>query len=129
MPKDRTQWTFLGKANPGKIQLPELVNGAAIYGIDVRLPNMVYAALRQSPVHGGTLKSYDADAVKHMPGVLAVVALRPKENVPSDLKPVSYTHLDVYKRQVLNYGRVFSGRGAPEAHQGAQCSQSQEAME
>jgi isoquinoline 1-oxidoreductase beta subunit len=87
MPKDRTQWTFLGKANPGKIQLPELVNGAAIYGIDVRLPNMVYAALRQSPVHGGTLKSYDADAVKHMPGVLAVVALRPKENVPSDLKP------------------------------------------
>ena len=86
-PKDRSQWTFLGKANPGKIQLPELVNGAAIYGIDVRLPNMVYAALRQSPVHGGTLKSYNADAVKKMPGVLAVVAVRPKENVPTDLKP------------------------------------------
>ena len=86
-PKDRSQWTFLSKKSPAKIQIPEIVNGAAIYGIDVRLPNMVYAALRQSPVHGGKLKSYDANAIKNMPGVLAVVAVRPKENKPSDLKP------------------------------------------
>jgi isoquinoline 1-oxidoreductase beta subunit len=86
-PKDRSQWTFLTKTSPAKLQIPEIVNGAAIYGMDVRLPNMVYAALRQSPVHGGTLKSYDADAVKNMPGVLAVVAVRPEENRPSDLKP------------------------------------------
>ena len=86
-PKDRSQWTFLSKKSPAKIQIPEIVNGAAIYGIDVRLPNMVYAALRQSPVHGGKLKSYDANAIKNMPGVLAVVAVRPQENKPSDLKP------------------------------------------
>ncbi len=86
-PKDRAQWTFLGKQNPGKVQLPDIVNGSLVYGIDVRLPNMVYAALRQSPVQGGTLKSYDADAVKNMPGVLAVVAVRPKESKPTDFKP------------------------------------------
>jgi isoquinoline 1-oxidoreductase beta subunit len=86
-PKDRSQWTFLTKTNPAKVQIPEIVNGAAVYGMDVRLPNMVYAALRQSPVHGGKLKSYDADAIKNMPGVLAVVAVRPQENKPSDLKP------------------------------------------
>jgi isoquinoline 1-oxidoreductase beta subunit len=85
-PKDRAQWTFLTKKNPAKIQIPEIVNGAAIYGMDVRLPNMVYAALRQSPVHGGKLKAFDAASVQHMPGVLAVVAVRADENKPSDLK-------------------------------------------
>lgn len=86
-PKERSQWTFLGKTQPAKVQIPDIVNGSLVYGIDVRLPNMVYAALRQSPVQGGKLISYDADAVKHMPGVLAVVAVRPKENRPTDLKP------------------------------------------
>jgi isoquinoline 1-oxidoreductase subunit beta len=86
-PKDRSEWVFLSKKSPAKVQIPQIVTGSAVYGMDVRLPDMVYAALRQSPVHGGTLKSYDADAVKHMPGVLAVVAVRPIENKPSDLKP------------------------------------------
>jgi isoquinoline 1-oxidoreductase beta subunit len=86
-PKDRSEWVFLSKKSPAKVQIPQIVTGSAVYGMDVRLPDMVYAALRQSPVHGGTLKSYDADAVKHMPGVLSVVAVRPIENKPSDLKP------------------------------------------
>jgi isoquinoline 1-oxidoreductase beta subunit len=86
LPKDRSQWTFLTKKNPAKVQIPEIVNGAAIYGMDVRLPDMVYAALRQSPVQGGKLKSYDKSQVKNMPGVLAVVAVTPQENKPSDLK-------------------------------------------
>jgi isoquinoline 1-oxidoreductase beta subunit len=85
-PKPREQWTWLGKQSPAKVQLPEIVNGSAVYGMDVRLPNMVYAALRQSPVQGGTLKSFDANAVKTMPGVLAVVAVKPEANKPSDLK-------------------------------------------
>ena len=77
--KPRDQWTFLGKASPAKLNLPHVVNGSAVYGIDVRPPGMVYAALRQSPVHGGKLKSYDADAVKNLPGVLAVVTVDPTE--------------------------------------------------
>jgi isoquinoline 1-oxidoreductase beta subunit len=40
---------------------------------------MVYAALRQCPVHGGRLKSFDAAAAKAMPGVLAVVTVDPDE--------------------------------------------------
>ena len=36
---------------------------------------------------GGTLKSFDADAVMHMPGVLAVVAVKPMADAPTDLKP------------------------------------------
>jgi len=86
-PKDPSQWVFLTKKSPPKVQIPEIVNGSAIYGIDVRQPNMVYAALKQSPVHGGKLVSFEADAVKNMPGVLAVVAVKPIDNKPSDLKP------------------------------------------
>ena len=86
-PKDRADWVWLGKQSPAKIQLPGIVNGSIVYGMDVRVPDMVYAALRQSPVMGGTLKSFDADAVKGMPGVLAVVAVKPIDNVPTDLKP------------------------------------------
>jgi isoquinoline 1-oxidoreductase beta subunit len=78
-PKDRSQWTFLGKKSPGKVQIPLIVNGSAIYGMDVRLPDMVYAAVKLAPVHGGQLQSFDADRVKKMPGVLAVVAVKPNE--------------------------------------------------
>ncbi|HEY4165993.1 MAG TPA: molybdopterin cofactor-binding domain-containing protein, partial [Reyranella sp.] len=85
--KDRADWVWLGKQSPAKVQLPQIVNGSLVYGMDVQVPGMVYAALRQSPVMGGTLKSFDADAVKGMPGVLAVVAVKPGENKPTDLKP------------------------------------------
>ncbi len=80
-PKPRSEWTLLGKATPGKITNKAVVNGSAIYGMDVRLPGMVYAALRQVPAHGGRIKSYDDSVVKKMPGVLAVVTVDPKESV------------------------------------------------
>ena len=86
-PKDRSEWTWLQKKAPAKIQIPHIVNGSAIYGVDVKVPDMVYAAMMQSPVMGGKLKSYDAEKVKDMPGVLAVVTVEPGENVPTDLKP------------------------------------------
>jgi isoquinoline 1-oxidoreductase beta subunit len=78
-PKPQSEWTLLGKASPPKLNIPKIVDGSLIYGMDVRLPNMVYAALRQSPVHGGTLKHFDAEKAEAMPGVLAVVTVDPNE--------------------------------------------------
>src|SRR5260370_18318992 len=52
--------------------------------MDVRVAGMVYGALRQSPVDGGKVKSFDAEKAKAMPGVLAVVAVDPDE--PRGLK-------------------------------------------
>ena len=77
--KPESEWTLLGKTSPSKLNLPQIVNGSAVYGIDVRVPGMVYAALRQSPVQGGRLKTYDAQAVMGMSGVLAVVPIDPDE--------------------------------------------------
>ena len=81
-PKPQKNWWFLGKANPPKVQQPEIATGKAVYGIDVQVPNMVYAALMQSPVHGGKLKAYDFEKVRNMPGVLGVAVVDPSEPRP-----------------------------------------------
>jgi len=77
--KPQAEWTFLGKATPGKLNNDVIVRGQAVYGLDVRLPNMLYAALMQSPVQGGKLKSYDFEAIRKLPGVHSVVVVDPAE--------------------------------------------------
>lgn len=87
-PKPREDWTFLTKVDPAKIQIPDIVTGKTVYGMDIRLPGMVYAALRQSPVMGGRLVSYDFEAIRNMPGVRAVVEVKPTEpGEPDRIKP------------------------------------------
>ena len=51
------------------------VNGSAEYGIDARVADMVYAAVEASPVPAGRLVSFDFDAVKDRPGVIAAYRL------------------------------------------------------
>ncbi|MGB3619912.1 xanthine dehydrogenase family protein molybdopterin-binding subunit [Ketobacter sp. MCCC 1A13808] len=84
--KPQAEWRLLGKTKPHKLQLPEVVKGTAVYGIDVTLPGMVYAAILQCPVHGGLLKSHDPKAVLDMPGVKAVVVIDPAGRVGSPVQ-------------------------------------------
>jgi isoquinoline 1-oxidoreductase beta subunit len=84
--KPRSEWTLLGKKTPSKLHIPAVAHGTATYGIDVKLPGMVHAALRQVPVMGGTLKSVKPEAVKHMPGVRAVVIIDPAKSKSSPVK-------------------------------------------
>lgn len=77
--KPRSEWQTLGKVSRSKLQDPKLVNGSAVFGIDVQVPGKVYAALRQCPVHGGRLARVDREAVLSMPGVLDVVVVDPEE--------------------------------------------------
>jgi isoquinoline 1-oxidoreductase subunit beta len=58
-----------------RLDSPSKVNGAAIYGIDVRLPGLKIATLAQSPTFGGRLKSVDDAAAKSVKGVRQVVKL------------------------------------------------------
>lgn len=78
-PKPRSEWTMIGKKSVKRLNLPMILDGSATYGIDVQVPGMVYATVRQVPAHGGRLKSVKADAVKSMPGVKAVVVIDPDE--------------------------------------------------
>ena len=72
--KDPSQFTIVGKRTP-RVDTPAKTNGTAEFGIDVKLPGMVYAALEQCPVMGGKVKSFDATKAKAMPGVVAVVEI------------------------------------------------------
>ena len=73
--KDPATWWLLGKPKQ-RLDIPHKVNGSAQYAIDTRVPGMVYAAVKASPVPWGTLKSYNFDAIKGRPGVIAVVPLK-----------------------------------------------------
>src|SRR6266511_3802716 len=70
--KTPEQYTLLGQSLK-RLDVPLKVNGTAIYGIDVRLPDMLYASVMTCPVFGGKLKRYDFDAIKNMPGIRAAV--------------------------------------------------------
>lgn len=87
--KPQGEWTLLGKKSLPKLYNPQIANGSAVYGIDVKLPGMVHAALMQCPVHGGKLKSHDPAAVLKMPGVRAVVVVDPAKTPGSPVKEKS----------------------------------------
>jgi isoquinoline 1-oxidoreductase beta subunit len=70
--KDPKDFRIIGKRTK-RLDTPMKVNGKAEFGIDVKLPGMVYASLEQSPVIGGKVVSFDASKAKAMPGVIDVV--------------------------------------------------------
>ncbi len=72
--KDPKDFKIVGKSTP-RLDTPAKTNGTAEFGIDVVLPGMVYAALEQCPVIGGTVKSVDDSVAKKMPGVQSVVQI------------------------------------------------------
>jgi len=79
-PKIKTPDQFTLMKKPTKLlDAPLKVDGSATYGIDVRVPGMLYAAVKASPVFKGTVKSYGADAVKNLPGVHSVVEFSGEE--------------------------------------------------
>src|SRR5439155_20514288 len=67
----------LGGARMTRVDTPSKVDGAARFGIDVKMPGMMVASIERSPVLGGRLKRFDADRAKAMPGVRHVVTLEP----------------------------------------------------
>jgi isoquinoline 1-oxidoreductase beta subunit len=72
--KSRNQYTLVGKSI-ARVDIPKKVNGTTTYGVDVKLPGMVYAAIRIAPVFGSKLASVDTGAVAGRRGVLKVVKL------------------------------------------------------
>ena len=70
--KDPRNWTIAGQSLK-RLDGPDKVSGRAIYGIDIRLPGMLNAAIRDAPVFGARLAGFDASKVQDMPGVRHVV--------------------------------------------------------
>ena len=72
--KPKAQYTLVGKSIP-RIDIPGKVNGTTNYGLDVKQPGMMYAAIRISPVFGGKLKAVSVGEVLKMRGVHKIVQL------------------------------------------------------
>ncbi len=72
--KDAKDFKYVGKPIK-RLDTPAKVNGSAEFGIDVKLPGMLYASLAQCPVIGGKVVSFDGAKAKAMPGVKHVVQI------------------------------------------------------
>jgi len=81
--KDPKDWKLLGKPTK-RLEISDKVQGKTLYGIDVRLANMLHAALIQAPVFRGTLKSVDETAISGMKGIRKVVKLKDAVAVVAD---------------------------------------------
>jgi isoquinoline 1-oxidoreductase beta subunit len=72
--KPKKDWRLIGKGVPRR-DTPAKVNGSAVYGMDVRIPGMVYATTLHSPVHNTAPASWNDAEIKKLPGVVATVKL------------------------------------------------------
>jgi isoquinoline 1-oxidoreductase beta subunit len=70
--KDPKDWKIAGKPLH-RLDTADKLTGKQIYGMDIRLPGMLNAAIKDCPVTGGKLKSYDAAKAQGMPGVKKVM--------------------------------------------------------
>jgi isoquinoline 1-oxidoreductase beta subunit len=73
-PKDPAQFRLLGHAQP-RLDVPSKVDGTARFGIDVKLPGLLHAAIVQSPTFGGRVTSFEAARALSRPGVKAAFPL------------------------------------------------------
>jgi isoquinoline 1-oxidoreductase beta subunit len=87
--KSPDQWTLLGTEQKN-LDVPMKVTGETVYAIDVRLPGMKWAAVKTCPVYGGSVKRFDFDAIRAMPGIRSALEFP----IPDP---------------ALTRGRVFSG--------------------
>ncbi len=72
--KDPKDWKLIGKSVK-RLDTMDKLTGAQVYGFDLKLPGMLNAAIKDCPVFGGKVKSFEAAKVKGMPGVRHVVAV------------------------------------------------------
>src|SRR5687767_637895 len=72
--KDPKNFKLLGNSL-ARLDVPEKVNGTAVFGIDVKLPGLLTAKVVRCPVFGGKVARFNADKAKAVPGVKQVVQI------------------------------------------------------
>lgn len=128
--KSASEFTIIG-TSPRRVDIPDKVDGHARYGIDVRLPGMLYAAIKACPTFGGKLRSVDDRAAKQSPGYHASVPLadavivvarsywqasQALEKVKVDWDPGALAGLDSARvSQILRAGTAEPGEVARES--------------
>lgn len=73
-PKKPEQFTLIGTRTP-RVDTPQKIDGSAIFGLDMRLPGMLYATIARCPFLGGTLERFASAKASTVPGVLHVLQI------------------------------------------------------
>jgi isoquinoline 1-oxidoreductase beta subunit len=71
--KDPRRWKVIGQSMPRIDSLADKVTGRQVYAIDLKMPGMLTATIKECPVFGGKVRGFDAARVSGMPGVKRVV--------------------------------------------------------
>jgi isoquinoline 1-oxidoreductase beta subunit len=84
--KQRSEWRYIGKDN-ALFDLQDIVTGKATYGMDAKMPGMVYASVEHPPVLGQQVKSYDDKDALKMKGVQKTLTI-PIYKMPYQFQPL-----------------------------------------
>jgi isoquinoline 1-oxidoreductase beta subunit len=76
------EWKYIGKGRIGGTDMEAIARGRATFGMDVRLPGMVFAVVARPPVVGGKLRRMDSSEALKLPGVLKVVEIPAFQGAP-----------------------------------------------
>lgn len=81
--KAREDFRYIGKDKVRLVDLEAIGKGEAVYGMDMRLPGMVYAVVARPPVVGGKLRKFDGSKALTVPGVLKLVEIPAFQGAPA----------------------------------------------
>jgi isoquinoline 1-oxidoreductase beta subunit len=73
--KKPAQFKLIGRSDIGRTDVISKTNGTAQYGIDVSVPDMVYATVLESPMEGAKAENVNSDEALAIPGVTRVIPL------------------------------------------------------
>ncbi len=103
--KEREDYTIIGSAISG-VDNKVIVTGGALFGIDTRVPDMLYAAYQKCPAIGGKVVSANIEEVKRLPGIVDAFIVKGNDNVMELLDGVAIvgtnTHAVFSAKQKLN---------------------------
>ena len=85
--KDAKDFRYIGKQDGYLVDAEVIVTGRSQYGIDTRLPGMLYAVIARPPVFGGKVKSFDAADALRLPGVVKVFEIAGTP-APAEFQPL-----------------------------------------
>lgn len=85
--KDESEFRYIGHGNVSITDLHDITTGKAVYGADVSLPGMKFAAIARPPAVGSNPTRYDASATMKVPGVEKVLGLQ-ITNMPAKFAPL-----------------------------------------